>query len=40
MPAKRVKKKSHEKLTDVNIKHVMGLLNAERPITKKKHALY
>ena len=36
MPAKRVKKKSHEKLTDVNIKHVMGLLNAERPITKKE----
>ena len=34
--AKRVKKKSHEKLTDVNIQHVMGLLQAESPITKKE----
>ena len=36
MVAKRVKKKSHEKLTDVNIQHVMGLLQAESPITKKE----
>ena len=33
---KRIKRKSHEKLTDVNIQHVMGLLQAESPITKKE----
>ncbi len=31
-----VKKRSHEKLTDVNIQHVMGLLHAPSPITKKE----
>ena len=31
-----IKKRSHEKLTDVNIQHVMKLLNAESPITKKE----
>jgi hypothetical protein len=33
--AKRIKKKEHEKLTDSNISHVIGLLKAEKPITKK-----
>ena len=33
---KRVKKKSHEKLTDTNIQHVMELLKGENPITKKE----
>ena len=36
MPGRGVKKRSHEKLTDANIQHVMGLLNAESPITKKE----
>lgn len=36
MPTKRVKKKAHENLTDSNIKHVMGLLGAKDPITKKE----
>jgi len=31
-----VKKKSHEKLTDTNIQHVIGLLEAEKPISKKE----
>lgn len=31
----RVKKKDHEKLSDANIKHVLELLEAEKPITKK-----
>ena len=31
-----VKKRSHEKLSDSNIKHVMQLLDAESPITKKE----
>ena len=31
-----VKKRSHEKLTDTNIRHVMQLLDAESPITKKE----
>lgn len=31
----RVKKKDHEKLSDANIKHVIALLEAEKPITKK-----
>ena len=31
-----VKKRSHEKLTDSNIQHVIGLLNAKSPITKKE----
>ena len=31
-----VKKRSHEKLTDTNIRHVIELLNAESPITKKE----
>ena len=31
-----IKKRSHEKLTDANIQHVMQLLNAESPITKKE----
>jgi transposase len=30
-----VKKRAHEKLTDSNITHVIQLLNAESPITKK-----
>ena len=36
MPGRGVKKRSHEKLTDANIQHVMGLLDAESPITKKE----
>ena len=36
MPGRGVKKRSHEKLTDANIQHVMGLLQAESPITKKE----
>ena len=36
MAARGVKKRSHEKLTDSNIKHVMQLLDAESPITKKE----
>lgn len=31
-----IKSKSHEKLTDTNIKHVISLLEAENPITKKE----
>jgi hypothetical protein len=31
-----VKKKSHEKLTDTNIQHVIGLLETEKPISKKE----
>ena len=31
----RVKKKDHEKLSDANIKHVIELLEADKPITKK-----
>ena len=31
-----VKKRSHEKLTDSNIQHVIWLLNAKSPITKKE----
>ena len=31
-----VKKKSYENLTATNIKHVIGLLDAEQPITKKE----
>ena len=30
------KKKSHENLTDSNIKHVISLLEAEKPVTKKE----
>ena len=33
---KRVKKKSHEKLTDTNIQHVVDLLKGDNPITKKE----
>ncbi len=33
---RRVKKKSHEKLTDTNVQHVMELLKGEDPITKKE----
>jgi len=33
---KRIKKKEHEKLTDVNINYVIGLLKADKPITKKE----
>jgi hypothetical protein len=36
VPARRVKKKSHEKLTNVNIQHVIDLLGADTPITKKQ----
>jgi len=32
----RVKKKEHEKLTQENIRHVIELLSAEKPITKKE----
>ena len=32
----RTKKKDYEKLTDANIKHVIELLEAEKPITKKE----
>jgi hypothetical protein len=35
MAVKRVKKQEHEKLTDSNIEHVISLLEAEKPITKK-----
>lgn len=34
--AKRVKQKKHENLTDSNIKRVIQLLSAEKPITKKE----
>ena len=33
---RRVKKKSHEKLTDTNIQHVVDLLKDDDPITKKE----
>ena len=33
---RRVKKKSHEKLTDTNIQHVIELLDNDSPITKKE----
>ena len=33
---RRVKKKSHEKLTDTNIQHVIELLEGEKPISKKE----
>ncbi len=33
---RRVKKKSHEKLTDTNIQHVVDLLKDDNPITKKE----
>ena len=33
---KRVKKKSHEKLTDTNVQHVVELLKGDDPITKKE----
>ena len=36
MPYKQVKRKSHEKLTDTNIQHVMDLLDSDNPITKKE----
>ena len=32
----RVKKKEHEKLTQENIRHVIELLSAEKPVTKKE----
>lgn len=32
----RVKKKEHEKLTQENIQHVINLLDAEKPVTKKE----
>lgn len=32
---RKVKTKDHEKLSDANIKHVAGLLEGEKPITKK-----
>lgn len=34
--AKRVKKREHEKLSNENIKHVISLLEADKPITKKE----
>ena len=34
--AKRVKQKKHENLTESNIKKVIQLLSAEKPITKKE----
>lgn len=34
--AKRVKQKKHENLTEANIKKVIQLLSAEKPITKKE----
>lgn len=34
--AKRIKKKESEKLTESNIEHVISLLEAEKPITKKE----
>ena len=33
---RRVKKKSHEKLTDTNVQHVLELLKDDNPITKKE----
>lgn len=33
---RRVKRKEHENLSDSNIRKVIGLLNAEKPITKKE----
>ena len=33
---RRVKKKSHEKLTDTNVQHVIDLLKNDSPITKKE----
>lgn len=33
---RRVKKKSHEKLTDTNIQHVIELLEGEKPVSKKE----
>lgn len=36
MAARGIKKKAHENLTDTNIEKVIGLLNAEKPITKKE----
>ena len=33
---RRVKKKSHEKLTDTNVQHVVELLKDDDPITKKE----
>ena len=33
---KNIKKRDHEKLTDSNIKHVISLLESEKPITKKE----
>ena len=33
---RRVKKKSHEKLTDTNVQHVVELLKGDDPITKKE----
>ena len=36
MPNRRIKKRSHEKLTDANIRHVMDLLESKNPITKKE----
>lgn len=36
MAIKRVKKQEHEKITDANIKRVIGLLEASPPITKKE----
>ena len=35
MPKRGVKKKDGEKLDDANIERVIGLLNQEKPITKK-----
>jgi hypothetical protein len=36
MPKKRTKAQEHEKLTESNIAHVIKLLEAEKPITKKE----
>ena len=36
MPKKRTKAQEHEKLTEANISHVIKLLEAENPITKKE----
>lgn len=36
MAVKRVKAKDHEKLSDSNVAHVIGLLEAGKPITKKE----
>ena len=35
MAIKRVKVKEHEKLSDSNIEHVISLLEADKPVTKK-----